>query len=415
MRTDTCRVCLDKNLALFLDLGTTALANSFVRPDQIDEPEPKYPLRLVQCQTCGLVQIDEIVPPETLFRNYIYVSGTSDLIRDHARFLASHLTAKHGIPAGSLMVEAASNDGTVIQEFGKRGLNILGIDPAANIVERANAAGIRTACDFFNAESAARIRTEHGAAHLILARHVLAHVADLHAFVAGFRDLLHPEGIVAIEVPYLGPFHDRLEFDTVYHEHLCYFSLQVLVRLFASFDLEPIDAQEVAIHGGSLLLTLQHKNGPRRPSAGLAKMLQDEKNRGWDRLEVWRRFATAVAQSKQELLAEIDRLIAQGRVVAGYGAPAKGMTLLAYCGIDRSRLPYLFDKSPYKQGLLTPGHHIPIFDPREIAARSPDVLLLLAWNFADEIVRQQAEFGRRGRFLLPLPSPHYWKQTSAAA
>jgi len=250
---------------------------------------------------------------------------------------------------------------------------------------------------------------------LILGRHVLAHVSDLHGFVEGFRIVLAPDGLAAVECPYLLPFYDRLEYDTIYHEHLCYFSVRVLKTLFERFGMELVDVQEVAIHGGSILVTAQVQGGPHQPAPSVEHFLEREERVSLHRLEPWLAFADRVRESKRALLAELDELRARGCSVAGYGAPAKGMTLLSYCGIGPDRLAYVVDKSPYKQGLLTPGHHIPIHAPEKLLLNQPDVVLLLAWNFAPEIVRQQAAYLQRGgKFLLPVPFAHYWQPAAAS-
>jgi hypothetical protein len=413
MRVEQCRVCHSRVLQPFLDLGTTALANSFLHPDRIAAAEPRFPLRVVLCAECGLVQIDEEVPPEVLFKDYIYVSGTSDLIYNHAEFLATKFIGGFGLKPGDLVLEAASNDGTVLRAFQKRGMRTVGIEPAENIAVVANAGGVETVCDFFNVATAERIRDQYGPAKFILGRHVLAHVADLHGFVRGFSIVLAEDGLAAVEMPYLLPFFENLEYDTIYHEHLCYFSVHVLRRLFESFGLELLDVQEVKIHGGSIVVTAQHRGGPRQAASSVAEYLAREDKAGLERLEPWLVFARRVAQSREALLRELDSLEGAGRSLAGYGAPAKGMTLLSYCGIGPKRLPYLVDKSPHKQGLLTPGHHIPVLHPNRLLRDQPDVVVVLAWNFADEIARQQAEYlGRGGRFLLPIPTAHYWDGAS---
>jgi hypothetical protein len=416
MRIDDCQICRGRQLHPVLDLGRTALANRFVVPAAAAEPELKFPLRLVMCGDCGLIQIDEHVPPEMLFKDYIYVSGTSDLIHTHAAALAARLVSANGLRAGDLVVEAASNDGTVLKAFQKYGVRTLGVDPAENIVERANRAGVETRCAFFDRHSADDIREQRGPAKMVLARHVLAHVADLHGFVQGFDALLDHDGLGVVEVPYLRAFHDNLEYDTIYHEHLCYFSVRTLKTLFERFAMEVIDVRETAIHGGSIVVTVQRAGGARQAKAHVQHLLVQEEAAGLHRVETWHAFARSVVDSKDRLLTELDHLASRGRRVVGYGAPAKGMTLLAYCGIGPERLPYLVDKSPYKQGLLTPGHHIPIHAPERLRQDRPDVLLLLAWNFADEIVKQQADFERhQGRFLIPIPSAHYWRQDKLAA
>ncbi len=408
MRVTHCRACTARDLELFLDLGVTALANSFVRPERASEPEPTFPLRAVVCRSCGLVQIDEEVPPETLYRHYLYVSGTSDLIHTHARRLADELAATGPLRPGDLVMEAASNDGTLLRAFQKKGLRVVGIEPAENIAALAAERGAPTVCAFFNAETARAVRTRYGPAKLILARHVLAHVADLHGFIAGLEHVIEPDGRVVIECPHLLPFHDHLEYDTIYHEHLCYFSVRVLAGLFARFGLEVIDVRAATIHGGSIVVTAQRAGGPRRASPSVAEVVAREEASGLHRTEVWHAFASRVAASRALLREEVERLRAGGKRLAGYGAPAKGMTLLAYCGLGPAEVPFLVDRSPLKQGLLTPGHRVPIDHPDRLARERPDVALLLAWNFAEEIVHQQAEYLRGGgRFLLPLPAPHY--------
>jgi hypothetical protein len=406
---------LSRNLHLFLDLGETALANSYLLPSQLNEHEPKYPLRALICSACGLVQIDEEVPPEVLFRNYLYVSRTSDLVHQHARKLAAHFADIVPLRRGDLVLEAASNDGTVLKAFAKYGVRTVGIEPAENIAAEANTEGIATICEFFNVPTARAVREMYGPAKLILARHVLAHVADLHGFVEGMQHVLDHDGLAVVECPHLLTFHDRLEFDTIYHEHLCYFSLNVLQTLFERFGLELVDVLEVPIHGGSIVVSAQRQGGPRQRTLALESMLDRERSSALNRPETWDVFSRRVIECRQALQTEIGRLTSQGLRLAGYGAPAKGMTLLAYCGLRRE-LSYLVDKSPYKQGRLTPGHHIPIFPPEKLLADQPNVVLLLAWNFSDEIVHQQAEYlNRGGRFLLPLPAPHYWAEHGPAA
>lgn len=410
MKVDCCRACTGRALLPILDLGSTALANSFIHPDRRGEPEPRFPLRLVLCGVCGLVQIDEEIAPETLFKNYVYVSGTSDVILRHADFLAAHFANRCGLRKNDLVLEAASNDGTVLRAFQKFGVRTLGIEPAENIAAAAQATGVDTVCDFYNETTAARIRSVHGPAKLILARHVLAHVADLHSFVRGLGVVLDDDGLAVIEVPHLASFHGNLEYDTIYHEHLCYFSVRVLKQLFARLDMEMVAVQEVPIHGGCIVVSAQRCGGPRDVEPSVERVIEREERAGLHRIEPWQAFARRVALHKTELLTELDCLRAAGRRLAGYGAPAKGMTLLAHCGIGPDRIPYLVDKNVHKQGKLTPGHHIPIFSPDKLLQDQPDVVLVLAWNFAAEVVAQQAEYQRRGgKFLLPIPGAHYWR------
>jgi novobiocin biosynthesis protein NovU/D-mycarose 3-C-methyltransferase len=361
------------------------------------------------CGHCGLVQIDEEVPPEELFRDYIYVSGTSDTIHEHAAFLAAHFASYCPLARGDLVLEAASNDGTVLKAFRPYSARLVGIEPAENIAARANRDGIETICEFFNAATAERVRDRLGPAKLVLARHVLAHVNDLHGFVRGLRTVLADDGVAAVEVHYALSLYRQMQYDTIYHEHLCYFSVRVLQELFGRFDLELVNVLEVNLHGGSILVSAQRRGGPRRPSPALGQVLREEERVGLGRLATWQEFAARVAHSKAALVAEVDQLKAAGRTLAGYGAPAKGMTLLSYCGIGPDQLPYLVDRSCHKQGLVTPGHHIPVHPPERLLSDRPDVVLLLAWNFAAEIVQQQRDYlCHGGRFLLPIPTAHYW-------
>jgi hypothetical protein len=413
-RITGCRACGGRNLHLVLDLGRTALANRFISADQLTEPEPTFPLRLVLCGGCGLVQIDETVPPRTLFQNYVYVTGTSDLAVRHAAALARRLTERYELTPDDLVLEAASNDGTVLKAFAKQGVRTLGVEPAVNIMARALHDGIDTIGAYFGESTGRYCRERSGPARLFLARHVLAHVPDLHGFLRGAAAALADDGVAVVEAPYLLPFFQNVEYDTVYHEHLCYFSVGVLQRLAAMCGLHLIDVEEVAIHGGSILVTMQRQGGPHPVSRAVGRFLERETEVGLDQPEPWAAFARQVAVSREQLLAELDRLQRQGKRVAGYGAAAKGMQLLAYCGIGPERLPYVVDRNPLKQGLFTPGHHIPVFGPERLLADRPDVVLILAWNFAAEVIEQQAEYRRRGgRFLVPLPEPRYAEERPA--
>lgn len=408
MHVETCRVCHNRLPEPFLDLGRTALANSFVSPDHPPDQEPTYPLRVVLCPACGLVQIDEEVPPETLFSEYIYVTGTSPTAVRHAETLAARCVERYDLGSSSLVLEAASNDGTVLRAFQQRGTRTLGVEPARNLAAAAVADGIDTVCAFFNTPAAHTLKESHGPASLFMGRHVLAHVADLHGFVAGVEHVLAPDGVAVVEVPHLLPFYRRLEYDTVYHEHLCYFSLGVLGELFGRAGLEIIAVWKVKIHGGSIVVHAQRRGGPREPDETVGRMLAEEKAAGLADPDAWDEFARRVAESQDRLRHELGRLTRGGKRVVGYGAPAKGMTLLASCGIGRETLGYLVDRSPNKQGLLTPGHRIPIRPPEALLEDQPDAVLMLAWNFAEEILVQQAEYlNRGGQFIMPIPEPHY--------
>ena len=407
-RISCCRVCHLSNLEPILDFGRTALANRFLKPNQLGQPEPTVPLRLVLCPDCGLVQIDETVPPKELFQNYVYVTGTSDQAVRHANDLAKSIVDRYQLGPNDLVLEAASNDGTVLKAFAKHGVRTLGIEPALKIAVRACDEGVESVAVFFGEHSAEYVRNRSGPAAVFLARHVLAHVPDLHGFLRGAVACLAEDGVAMVECPHLLPFYQNLEFDTVYHEHLCYFSATVLKTLGELCGLELIDVEDVDLHGGSILSTFQPIGGPRFATPAVEEMLDREAEAGLDRPEPWAAFARQAAAAKMQLVAELRRLKAMGQRVVGYGAAAKGMSLLSFLGIGPDLLPYIVDKNPYKQGLLTPGHHIPVFGTEKLLEDRPDVVLILAWNFAKEIVAQQSEYAATGgRFLLPLPEPKY--------
>lgn len=403
-----CRCCASANLKPILDYGQTALANRFLRAEQLDADEAKAPLRLVLCPQCGLVQIDETVPPGELFQNYVYVTGTSDQAVRHADRLAQRIVEQYQLGPRDLVLEAASNDGTVLKAFARHGVRTLGVEPAANLAIRACDDGVETVAMFFGEHSTEYIRSRSGPASVFLARHVLAHVPNLHGFLRGTAACLAEDGVAMYECPHLLPFYQNLEFDTVYHEHLCYFSATVLKTLGGMCGFELIDVEEVDIHGGSILTTFQPTGGPRFATPAVEEMLEREAAAGLNEVEPWTSFARQAEKARTNLVAELRKLKAQGKKVVGYGAAAKGMSLLAYLGIGTELLPYIVDKNPYKQGLFTPGHHIPVYDPEMLLNDKPDVVLILAWNFAREIVSQQAEYAEGGGlFLLPLPEVKY--------
>jgi 2-polyprenyl-3-methyl-5-hydroxy-6-metoxy-1,4-benzoquinol methylase len=381
------------------------LANALVPPETPAAAQPRFPLSLMRCERCDLAQLGEIVDPAHLFRNYNYLSSTSDAFVRHAKQLVDRLIAERRLNSGSQVVEIASNDGYLLRHYRALGVPVLGVEPAANIALEAQKRGIATVIDFFSRALAEKLTRDGRNADVLHANNVLAHVPDLRGVVAGIAMILKPGGIAVIEVPYLRDLVDRLEFDTIYHEHLCYFALTPLVRLFNSEKLAIIDVERVAVHGGSLRVFAE-LGACSRPSANVTAMLAEEAAWGVRSAERYRRFGDAVRDFRPRLRDFLGALRAQGKSIAAYGAAAKGATLLNYCGIGRETIDFAVDRSPLKQGTALPGVEIPVFAPEELARQRPDYLLLLAWNFADEIIAQQQDYAKSGgRFIVPVPTP----------
>jgi hypothetical protein len=402
-----CRSCGGSRLEPLLSLGNVPLANSLLTAEALAAPEATYPLELVFCPACTLVQITETVPPEQLFSQYLYFSSFSDTMLRSAETVAARLVRERGLGASSLVVEAASNDGYLLQFYRRAGVPVLGIEPAANIARMAEAErGIPTLVEFFGQALGERLRREGRRADVIHANNVLAHVADLNGFVAGFAALAKDRGLVVVEAPYVRDMIERCEFDTIYHEHLCYFSLAALERLFERHGLAVVDVEQLPIHGGSLRLFAEPRSAGTPPSARLVALRAAEAEWGVGELSRYADFATRVEQLKESLRALLGRLKADGRRIAAYGAAAKGATLLNYAHVAGETLDFVVDRSPHKQGHYMPGVRVPIRDPRELVAAMPDYVLLLAWNLADEVMAQQAEYrARGGRFIVPVPEP----------
>jgi len=399
-----CRACGGRDLELFLPLGDVALANSFLRSAAEFAGEPRFPLDVYFCRTCSMVQLLDVIDPEVLFRNYLYVTGTSDTIARHNVGYAKTVVEFLGIGAQGLVVEAASNDGSLLKCFQAHGVRVLGVEPATNIAEQASAAGVPTVNEFFGAAKGAELRAQHGPAKAVIGNNVLAHVDDPVDFLRGFKALLDHDGLAICEVPELAEFVERLEYDTVYHEHLSYFSVTSLMRVCEEAGLRIVRVDHVPVHGGSVRMYAAPVERVREHAADVVAMSAREKSTGIAAPERLRSFARDVQAQRAGLLELLEKLHAEGKSVGGYGAPAKGNTLLNYCGITTRLLPWTVDKSPLKVGLFAPGSHIPVLPASELLARQPDYCLILAWNFADEIRAQQAEYARRGgRFILPIP------------
>jgi hypothetical protein len=404
-RRTTCRVCDGTDLHAVLSLGPTPLANAFLRsPDEFAQ-EPRFPLDLYFCRNCSLLQLLDVVDPSILFDHYIYVSGTSATMAAHNAAYAAGTAQMLGLTAGDLVVDIASNDGSLLQQFRRLGIGTLGVEPARNLAAAARANGVDTINVFFSAAAAREIISDRGPARLVCANNVLAHVDRPDDFLAGCLTLVADDGLVTIEVPYVRELVERLEYDTVYHEHLSYFSVTALLALCARVGLFPVRIDHVPVHGGSLRLYLSPRPAPY--PADVRQLIAREKADGLTTLERYLAFADAVKHGRSELVSLLRSLRESGSRVAGYGAPAKGNTLLNYCGIDRELMPFTVDKNALKVGTYTPGAHIPVMSTAALeTAAPPDYVLILAWNFADEIIQQQeAHRARGGKFIIPIPTP----------
>jgi hypothetical protein len=405
-RRTTCRACGGTGLRRFLELGPQPLANAFPADASEFASEKRYPLDVYFCETCSLVQVPDVIDPEVLFRDYIYVTGTSTTIAEHNVRYANTVVELVPLRANDLVVEVASNDGSLLRCFQPYGVRTLGIEPASNIATIAREAGVDTIDEFFEPHIAKRVHDERGEAKAVIGNNVLAHVDDTRGFLEGFRELLAPDGLGVVEVPYLGELVDRLEYDTVYHEHLCYFSVTTLMRLCEGVGLSVRRIDHVPVHGGSIRMYAGRADRFGGHAVAVLAEAAAEEARGLTSFATFEELADGVKSNRDDLMAMLRRLKDDGRSLAGYGAPAKGNTLLNYCGVTPDLLPYTVDRNEMKVGRFTPGTHIPVLSVETLLERQPDYVLILAWNFADEIMAQQSEYrSRGGRFILPIPHP----------
>ncbi len=399
-----CRFCGAPLRDVFADLGMSPLANSYLPPARVNAMEPFYPLRALVCANCFLVQLEEFEPAERIFSDYAYFSSYSTSWLEHCRAYAEQMTERLGLDGDSHVVEVASNDGYLLQYFAQRGVSVLGVEPAANVAAVAVEKGIATVVEFFGEDVARRLAAERPA-DLLLGNNVLAHVPDLNDFVAGMKALLAPGGVITMEFPHLMRLVEENQWDTIYHEHFSYFSFLTVSEVFAAHGLRLFDVQELPTHGGSLRIYGAHEDDAGKPDSDAARELaQRERDAGYAQLDVYRGYGRRVEQDKRAILRFLVDLKERGLRIAAYGAPAKGNTLLNYCGVGRDFIDYTCDLNPHKQGHFLPGSHIPIRSPEQLREDRPDVVLILPWNLTEEIV-QQLSFVREwgGRFAARTP------------
>jgi len=401
--TPSCRFCNAPLGRVFVDLGLSPLANRNLRPDEVSR-ERKYPLVVRLCDACLLVQADDSVPPGDIFSDYDYFSSFSPGFVAHARRYCEAMKSRFNLGPQSFVVEVASNDGYLLKHFVDMGVRALGVEPAANVAEAARKVGVPTEVAFFGVETARTLAQKHGKADLTAANNVLAHAPDTRDFVAGFREILKPEGVSTFEFPHVMNLIDEVQFDTIYHEHFFYLSLVVSERLMASAGLRVFDVEEIPTHGGSLRLFVCHAAATHAPTERLEALRRKEAAHGLDRVEGYEGFAERVARSKSSFLEFVRTAKAEGKTIAAYGAAAKGNTFLNFCGVGNESIAAVYDMNPAKQGKLTPGTHIPIRAPSTIGDLRPDYLVILPWNIADEVRQSMAHVKEWGcRFVTAIP------------
>lgn len=401
--TRRCIVCDRTTVEEFLDLGSTALANKFLSKDELSLPEEKFPLTVGFCHTCGHVQLMQGVPPKSMFQDYLYVSSASDTLKRHLYDLSDVLVKRRGLGAEHLVIDIGCNDGTLLKGFARHGVKTLGVDPAENLAVFTQDSGIHRHVGFFNSQTAQEIVRRWGRAALITATNTFPHIPELRDFVAGLNSALAPGGAFVLEAHYIVDLLEQGAFDTVYHEHISYWGLGPMIRLFRDNGMEVVDAERLPLHHGQLRVTVQRK-GDADPKPSVQQILNLERAMGIHKFETYVRFAEKTRGIKSAVRKTLMELASEGKRVVGYGAPAKGNTLLSFLELGPSMIEYIADRSPLKQGRYTPGAHIPVVAPARLLDDQPDYVLVLAWNFLEEVMEQQSEYrSRGGKFIVPVP------------
>lgn len=402
---NTCRLCDSKDLVLVFELEPTPPANAFVGKDELHRTQTVFPLNVYFCRNCFHVQLLDIVNPKELFENYVYVSGTSPVFVKHFEEYSKFIISNYLHEDSSFVIDIGSNDGTLLEFFRNAGYRVLGVDPAKEIAASATKKGIETLPLFFNEDVAKMIQTRYGLASVITANNVFAHIDDLSGFITNIRNLLTRDGVFVFEVSYLVDVIEKTLFDMTYHEHLSYHSVIPLVSFFRDHDMELVEVIRVNTHGGSLRGIVQLKDGPYKISKSVENAIKLEKEMKLDREITFQQFATKINELKRNFQSFITDLKAKGNTIAAYGAPAKSTTLMYHFGIDNSIIDFIVDDSPLKQGLYSPGKHIPVLAPETLYQKKPNYLIILAWNFAESIMKKHEKFRNEiGHFIVPLPS-----------
>lgn len=401
-----CRICGSSEVRPFLRLGETALANSYLSERQLSSSEPEFPLEVAFCPKCCLVQLTFVVPPELLFKHYLYVTSTSNTFRVHFTQMAESIVRQFGLGSGSLAVDIGSNDGLLLRGFLKFGVKVVGVEPASNVAKIAEADGIYTINDFFTSAVVDRILAENGKADIITANNVFAHTTTIHDIAEDVKRLLKDDGVFVIEAAYLVDMLEQMTFDAVYHEHLFYYSLTTLDYFFRLHGMLIFRVEHVSSHGGSLRVFVKKESSSMPVEQPVSDMLYAEERKGVRSFSTYAGFAGRVESARSSLVSLLRRLKSSGASIAAYGAPAKATTLLSFCNIGKETIDYIVDDSPLKQGLFMPGSRIPIVSQKMLDEKTPDYILILAWNFADEILKKTKPYADRGvKFIIPFPEP----------
>lgn len=398
-----CYICGSATPIMVMSLGDQPPSDAFLRPEDLDKPEAKYPLDLFFCETCSLVQLGFAVDPDLLFRDYVYNTGTNNSLRANFKALVENIIPRFGLTEGDFVIDVGSNDGTLLENYLPHHIKVLGIDPSSS-TSLAQEKGVSTLVDYFNEDTAKKVLAEYGKAKVITGTNVFAHVVGLDSFMRGIIELLDDKGVFISENGYVVDMIEGLQYDSIYHEHLRYYSVTSLVSLFTRFGMEIIDVERIPSHGGSIRV-FAAKKSTFPISESVAALLALEKEKGYTRKEVYQKFAEDVADTKTKLCEIISSLKREGTRIVGIGAPAKGNTLLNYCGLDAKVIDYLAEKSPLKIGRYSPGMHIPVVDEARLFEEQPEAAILLSWNLAEELKKKLREKGYRGKFIVPNPIP----------